>query len=350
MARTQAALFTDMADTFAAISRDPAALQQTIEKTPADAGRGDQLVPRPAPVPGRLHRPLAPAAPRGAGAAALAARDQQRAGASARRCCRAPSGLNETLEGALGEAEDLFDNPNTLLALRDLGTALRGEPPGARVHRALPDGLQLLHLLPASAGRGAVGGAAGPHRRRHGAQPERQDREHPAAEQLRHPARARGPGTSSRARSRRAPRTRWARRWPASTSRPTSRRSTRRATPTARTARTAIRTARWRSARAASTATSPATSRTAPTPRACPRRAGSARAPTARSRPTTCRGSRAAPTSRASSASTTWRTCHEPLPRRRAGAGPDRDLRLLRVHARPTRSRTRTSSTPSSRT
>ena len=55
-------------------------------------------------------------------------------------------------------------------------------------------------------------------------------------------------------------------------------------------------------------------------------------APTARSRPTTCRGSRAAPTSRASSASTTWRTCHEPLPRRRARAGPDRDLRLLRLH------------------
>jgi hypothetical protein len=32
--------------------------------------------------------------------------------------------LNENLEGALGEAEDLFANPNTLLALRDLNTAL----------------------------------------------------------------------------------------------------------------------------------------------------------------------------------------------------------------------------------
>ena len=32
--------------------------------------------------------------------------------------------LNERLESALGEAEDLFQNPNTLLALRDLGTAL----------------------------------------------------------------------------------------------------------------------------------------------------------------------------------------------------------------------------------
>ena len=47
---------------------------------PADDGRGDQLVPRPAPVPRGLHRPLGSAAPRGAGAAALAARDQPGAG------------------------------------------------------------------------------------------------------------------------------------------------------------------------------------------------------------------------------------------------------------------------------
>ena len=32
--------------------------------------------------------------------------------------------LNERLESAFGEAEDLFENPNTLLALRDLTTAL----------------------------------------------------------------------------------------------------------------------------------------------------------------------------------------------------------------------------------
>ena len=35
-----------------ALNRDPAALQETIEETPADAGGGDRLVPRPDAVPG----------------------------------------------------------------------------------------------------------------------------------------------------------------------------------------------------------------------------------------------------------------------------------------------------------
>ena len=60
---------------------------------------------------------------------------------------------------------------------------------------------------------------------------------------------------------------------------------------------------------------------------------------TARSPTTTCPGSPAAPTSRASSASTTWRTCHEPalerhepVPRRHPGARRRRPVRLLRLH------------------
>ena len=89
VARTQAALFTDMADTFAAISSDPVALQQTIEKSPPTMDAAISSFRVAAPVPRRLHRPLGPPAPRGPGAAALAARDQQGAGAPARRCCRA---------------------------------------------------------------------------------------------------------------------------------------------------------------------------------------------------------------------------------------------------------------------
>ena len=60
-----------------------------------------------------------------------------------------------------------------------------GHPPGARVHRALPDGLQLLQLLHAPAGRDAVGGPDGPHGRRHGPEPEHEAPELASAEQLR---------------------------------------------------------------------------------------------------------------------------------------------------------------------
>ena len=59
--------------------------------------------------------------------------------------------LNENLEKAFNEANDLFENPNTLLALKDLDHRGHGHPPGARVHRAVPDGLQLLQLLHAPA-------------------------------------------------------------------------------------------------------------------------------------------------------------------------------------------------------
>ena len=128
VARTQAALFTDMADTFAAISSDPVALQQTIEKSPPtmDVAISSFRVQRPfladfTDLSARL-RPAAQELPR-----SLPAINQ--ALAAGTPVLPRTVGLNEKLEGALGEAEDLFDNPNTLLALRDLGTALRVSRP-----------------------------------------------------------------------------------------------------------------------------------------------------------------------------------------------------------------------------
>ena len=66
-----------------------AALQQTIEKSPPTWTTAIALVPRSAPVPRRVHRPVAPAAPGRAGAAALAARASTARSRSARRCCPA---------------------------------------------------------------------------------------------------------------------------------------------------------------------------------------------------------------------------------------------------------------------
>jgi len=123
VARTQALLFTDMADTFAAISASPRALQDTIEKAAPtmdvsiDSFRAQQpfytgftdLSHRLRPAVAELPRSLpainsafkvgTPVLPR-------------------------TVELNENLEDALNEAKDLFENPNTLLALRDLDTAL----------------------------------------------------------------------------------------------------------------------------------------------------------------------------------------------------------------------------------
>jgi virulence factor Mce-like protein len=123
VARTQALLFTDMADTFAAISANPSALQDTIEKAAPtmdvsiDSFRVQQPfyvdftdlsvrlkpaaaeLPRSLPAINRAFKVGTPVLPR-------------------------TVELNENLEDALNEAKDLFENPNTLLALKDLDTAL----------------------------------------------------------------------------------------------------------------------------------------------------------------------------------------------------------------------------------
>jgi virulence factor Mce-like protein len=123
VARTQALLFTDMADTFAAISRDPRALQDTIEKAePTMSVSIDSFqVQRPfltdfTDLSARL-RPAAQELPRSLPAI-------NRAFKVGTPVLPRTVELNENLESALVEAEDLFENPNTLLALRDLNTAI----------------------------------------------------------------------------------------------------------------------------------------------------------------------------------------------------------------------------------
>jgi phospholipid/cholesterol/gamma-HCH transport system substrate-binding protein len=123
VARTQALLFTDMADTFAAISANPTALQDTIEKAAPtmdvsiDSFRAQQ--PFYADFTDLSHRlrPAAEELPRSLPAINSAFR-------VGTPVLPRTVELNENLEDALNEAKDLFENPNTLLALRDLDTAL----------------------------------------------------------------------------------------------------------------------------------------------------------------------------------------------------------------------------------
>ena len=123
VARTQALLFTDMADTFAAISADPRALQDTIEKgaPTMDVSIASFRVQQPflvdfTDLSARL-RPAAQELPRSLPAI-------NSAFAAGTPVLPRTVELNENLEKALREAEDLFENPSTLLALRDLTTAV----------------------------------------------------------------------------------------------------------------------------------------------------------------------------------------------------------------------------------
>jgi virulence factor Mce-like protein len=123
VARTQALLFTDMADTFAAISADPRALQDTIEKSAPTMDVSIQsfrvqqpfyadftdLSHRLRPAAAELPRSLPPI------------NSAFRVGTT---ILPKTVELNENLEDALNAANDLFENPNTLLALRDIDTAL----------------------------------------------------------------------------------------------------------------------------------------------------------------------------------------------------------------------------------
>ncbi len=136
-----------MADTFAALSRDPDALQATIEETPPTLDR-HPLVPGAAPVPGRLRRPLGASAPRGAGAAATRCRRStpaladRHAGAPAQ--CRAHRPPRRRCSA---RSRTWARTRNTLLAHPRPGQDGRRRAPGHRVHRAVPDGLQLRRLL-----------------------------------------------------------------------------------------------------------------------------------------------------------------------------------------------------------
>jgi virulence factor Mce-like protein len=123
VARTQALLFTDMADTFAAISASPRALQDTIEKAAPtmDVSIDSFRVQQPfyadfTDLSARL-RPAAQELPR----SLPAINEAFKVGTP---ILPRTVELNENLEDALREAKDLFENPNTLLALKDIDTAL----------------------------------------------------------------------------------------------------------------------------------------------------------------------------------------------------------------------------------
>ncbi len=119
VARIQADLFENMADTFAAIGRDQRALQLTIEKSPPtiDTSIRSFRVQRPFLTDftelSVLLRPAVNELPRSLPAV-------NRAFAVGTDILPRTVALNDRLVGALSELEDLFQNPNTLLAIRDL--------------------------------------------------------------------------------------------------------------------------------------------------------------------------------------------------------------------------------------
>jgi virulence factor Mce-like protein len=124
VAHTQAVLFTNMADTFAAISRFPNELQETVQKSPPtmDTAIASFKVQRPFLADftdlSRRLRPAAQELPRSLPAF-------NRAMAVGTPVLPRTVALNERFEHVFAELDQLFENPNTLLTLRDLRTALR---------------------------------------------------------------------------------------------------------------------------------------------------------------------------------------------------------------------------------
>ncbi|HEY1277937.1 MAG TPA: MlaD family protein [Thermoleophilaceae bacterium] len=129
VADLQARWIAEMADTFAAIGRDPEALRETIEETPPtlEAATRSFRVQTPflarfaavsrdlGPATAELHRslPLVNTAL----AAGVPAFEET-------------PDLSARLEDLFGSLEDLGDNPNTLLGLRDLRKAVQLTRPG----------------------------------------------------------------------------------------------------------------------------------------------------------------------------------------------------------------------------
>jgi hypothetical protein len=131
VAHTQAVLFTNMADTFQAISLFPNQLRQTIEKSPSteDVSIASFKVQQPfyadfADLSHRL-RPAAQELPRSLPAL-------NKALAVGTPVLPRTVDLNQRFEGVFGSLDDLFQNPNTLLTLRDLRTTLTVTKPAAQ--------------------------------------------------------------------------------------------------------------------------------------------------------------------------------------------------------------------------
>jgi virulence factor Mce-like protein len=128
VAEVQARLFGQMADTFAAISRDPEALRQTIEESPPTLAVATASFRVQTPFLARfadVSRDLQPGAEELRRALPLV-NDALQAGVPAFQ--RTPE-LGGQLEELFVALEDLNENPNTLLALRDLRRAVQGTRP-----------------------------------------------------------------------------------------------------------------------------------------------------------------------------------------------------------------------------
>ena len=119
VSKTNAHLFTTMANTFEAISRDPQALKDTISKSPPTlrAGTSSLRVQRPfLEHTAALSRDLDTAATELRGALPTV-NSALRVGTPVQRRSVA---LNDDLQGALGSLEDLVKAPSTLGSLRGL--------------------------------------------------------------------------------------------------------------------------------------------------------------------------------------------------------------------------------------
>ena len=121
IASVQTDLFRNLATTFEAFSRDPGALRDTIAKSPPtiDTAVRSFRVQRPFLTDftdlSRRLRPAVNELPRSLPAI-------NRAFAVGTDVLPRTVPLNARLSGVLSELEDLFENPNTLLAIRDLRT------------------------------------------------------------------------------------------------------------------------------------------------------------------------------------------------------------------------------------
>ncbi len=123
VASVQTDLFRNMATTFEAFSRDADALRDTISKSPPtiDTAIRSFQVQRPfltdfTDLSQRL-RPAVNELPRSLPAI-------NRAFAVGTRVLPRTVALNQRLAGVFGQLEELFENPNTLLAIRDLRTTV----------------------------------------------------------------------------------------------------------------------------------------------------------------------------------------------------------------------------------
>ena len=131
VAEVQARWFGEMATTFAAISRDPNALRETIEESPPTLAAATESFRVQTPFLARfaaVSRDLQP------GTAELPrtlplVNDALQAGVPAFR--QTPE-LGEELEDLFRAAEHLGDNPNTLLALKDLRKAVQVTKPAIK--------------------------------------------------------------------------------------------------------------------------------------------------------------------------------------------------------------------------